>query len=81
MLAAALETWVPYIDFSTVQILDLGSSIQGEALAAWADRLHFPALRTLRLFLGARESLSVLGCHGNFSTVNSIATADVGNRY
>jgi hypothetical protein len=55
MLAAALEEWAPYIDFSTVQILDLGSSIQGEALAAWADRLHFPALRTLRLFLGARE--------------------------
>ncbi|KAF7131148.1 hypothetical protein CNMCM5793_004198 [Aspergillus hiratsukae] len=55
MLAAALEEWAPYIDFSTVQILDLGSSIQGEALAAWADRLHFPALRTLRLFLGAKR--------------------------
>ncbi|KAF7182839.1 hypothetical protein CNMCM7691_002583 [Aspergillus felis] len=55
MLAAALEEWAPYIDFSTVQILDLGSSIQGEALAAWADHLHFPALRTLRLFLGTNE--------------------------
>jgi hypothetical protein len=55
MLAAALEEWAPYIDFSTVQILDLGSSIQGEALAAWSDHLHFPALRTLRLFLGTKE--------------------------
>ncbi|KAF7168199.1 hypothetical protein CNMCM5623_001269 [Aspergillus felis] len=55
MLAAALEEWAPYIDFSTVQILDLGSSIQGEALAAWADHLQFPALRTLHLFLGTKE--------------------------
>jgi hypothetical protein len=55
MLAAALEEWAPYIDFSTVQILDLGSSIQGEAFAAWADHLHFPALRTLRLFLGTNQ--------------------------
>ncbi|GIJ81688.1 hypothetical protein Asppvi_000188 [Aspergillus pseudoviridinutans] len=56
MLAAALEEWAPLIDFSTVQILDLGSSIQGEALAAWADHLCFPALRTLRLFLGTKEA-------------------------
>jgi hypothetical protein len=55
MLAAALQEWAPYIDFSTVQILDLGSSIQGEAFAAWADHLHFPALRTLRLFLGTNQ--------------------------
>ncbi|EAW24754.1 uncharacterized protein NFIA_102390 [Aspergillus fischeri NRRL 181] len=55
MLAAALEEWVPYIDFSTLRILDLGSSIKGEAFAAWANHLHFPALRTLRLFLGPEE--------------------------
>ncbi|KAF4216560.1 hypothetical protein CNMCM8980_010202 [Aspergillus fumigatiaffinis] len=56
MLAAALEEWVPYIDFSTVQILDLGSSIKAEAFAAWTDQLHFPALRTLRLFLGPKDA-------------------------
>ncbi|PKX92387.1 uncharacterized protein P174DRAFT_407907 [Aspergillus novofumigatus IBT 16806] len=56
MLDAALEEWVPYINFSTVRILDLGSSITAEAFAAWADHLHFPALRTLRLFLGPTEA-------------------------
>ncbi|GIK02987.1 hypothetical protein Aspvir_007053 [Aspergillus viridinutans] len=55
MVAAALEQWAPYIDFSTVQILDLGSFMHIAALSAWADHLHFPALRTLRLFLGTTE--------------------------
>ncbi|RHZ48621.1 hypothetical protein CDV55_100484 [Aspergillus turcosus] len=55
MRAPALQEWAPYIDFSVLQILDLRSCILGEALASWADNLRFPALRTLRLFLGTRR--------------------------